>query len=217
MNIKWLGVLFVGLSAIAAGCAVPNSSASSSMLNAFSVESDGPVSGMFSFTAKGGVGSLASQHELPLASAPMHLALTRKSAELSSLSIPLGEVTVSPSSLPPSGLHIRNLALSTEGAAPANIDVRTSDAVSLHASAPVQIAWEMEISPGQFYPLAPVKIPGLAFEIGLVDAGGEHVLTVDARCKGTCWELKGIVAVSEVGLHFEAPVTLTVAGAAAAE
>jgi hypothetical protein len=172
---------------------------------------------MFSFTAKGGAMASVSAIELPLSSAPLHLELTEKAAELSSLSIPLGEVMVSPAALPPNGLHIRNLQLTVEGATSANIDARTIDAVTLHTRAPVQLAWEMEVAPGQFYMLAPAKIPGLDFEIGVVQTvEGQDLLTLDARCMGSCWGLRGIVDVSDVTLHFDAPVSLHMNSAGAA-
>ncbi len=212
MNIK--GLLLSSAIALGAvsGCATSTESATSTLLNAFSAEAAGPVSGSVSFTAKGGVGSLATKLELPLTSAPLRLELTEKTAELTSLSIPLGDLMVSKGALPPNGLHIRNLALTVD-AASAVIDARTTDAVAMHTRAPVELAWEMEVSPGEFYPLAPVKIAGLDFEIGLVESNGENLLSVDARCAGSCWALPGIVDVSDVALHFDAPVTLHISGA----
>ena len=135
---------------------------------------------------------------------------TASGAELDALDLPLGDVDVPASALPPSGLALRQLALS---AAPTRAEILDAgdDALTLRATTPLTLRWSLELADGTLYPLGAVATAPLALAVQIARSDGPTAatVTVTARCAGTCWAIDGLATLSDGAVYLAAAADVT--------
>jgi len=131
-------------------------------------------------------------------------------ATLDALVLPLGDIDVPATALPPHGLGLRDLVLRADPAR-ATVIHAEADALELRASLPLALDWSMLLADGSRYRLGTVRTAPVDVDVRVFRAAGELLATVDARCDGTCWALPGIVQLSDGAIHVEADATVTAA------
>jgi hypothetical protein len=126
--------------------------------------------------------------------------------QLTKLSLPIGDVSLSAETLPPNGLKLHDVALGIAEPVRATVVHAQRDAVELTVRAPLSLQWSIELADGSLYPLGPAPTAPLDFDVKVVEAteGKPAIATVTTRCDGACWSLKGIAELRDGALYLEA-------------
>lgn len=159
------------------------------------------------FTIAGGLDG-ARPVTMTIAQPTLRLHTTTSGAELDALTLPLGDVDVPASALPPTGLALRQLSLSAEPTRAEVIDA-TDDTLTLRAMAPLTLRWSLELADGTLYPLGAVATAPLALDMQIARSAAATTATVTASCAGTCWSVAGIATLSDGAVYLAAPATVT--------
>jgi hypothetical protein len=161
-----------------------------------------------SFDISSGIGS-GSQLTLPVRSLTLR-AKTGSSPSLEALEMPLGDVDIPASVLPPAGLSLRALSLGIPTAVAADIVHQQADALELHVRSPLRLTWSLVASDGSIRPLGPVPTEPLDIDIQTsLGSDGTPATTVTARCAGECWSIKAIADMRDGAVYIESPAELS--------
>jgi hypothetical protein len=192
----------------AAGCAFAPAglSAQESLAAPISVSGAGG-SGSLTFTLADGFAAPTAT-VMQVARPTLKLHSTGARAELDSLSLPLGDVDVPATALPPHGLQLRNLVL-TAGPERVAIMHAEDDAIELQAEVPLQLDWSAVLEDGTLYRLGAVPTDPVALDVHVFRAAGKTTATVHASCAGTCWAIDGVARLSDGALDVEADAEVT--------
>lgn len=198
--------------ALAAGCTAPSPSGSVGpaltdplVITAAKMSSASRVS----FTVSGPLAKQPTELNEPLQSLQLDL-WSGDRPRLVELVMPLSDVDVPASALPPSGLKLRNLKLTL--VEPAHLDVvhAQADALEVRVTTPLRLDWSWQLDDGKIYPLGPAETRPLAFDIAVVhDGQGGAIATVNAQCDGACWSIDGVASLDDGTLYAEATADLT--------
>lgn len=150
----------------------------------------------------------------PIALKIEEIALSARSGahpRIEGLTLPLADVDVPASVLPPTGLALRELTLRLPQAVAAKVIHQQPDALELEAETPLELDWSLVLDDGSLYPLGPARTEPLRLEVDVVRQGEQAVVTVTARCEGTCWSLDGVARLQNGSLFVEAPAEVEAA------
>jgi hypothetical protein len=159
------------------------------------------------FTIAGGFDG-ARPVTLTIAQPIVRLHTTTSGAALDALSLPLGDVDVPASALPPTGLALRQLSLSAEPTRAEIVDAG-DDTLTLRATTPLTLHWSLQLPDGTLYPLGAVATAPLALDVQIARRDGAATATVTARCAGTCWSVAGIATLSDGAVYLAAAADVT--------
>lgn len=160
------------------------------------------------FTIAGGLDG-ARPVTLTIAQPTLRMHTTTSGAELDALTLPLGDVDVPASALPPTGLALRQLSLSAEPTRAEVIDA-SDDTLTLRATTPLTLHWSLALADGTLYPLGTVATAPLALAVQLARSdGATATATVTASCSGACWSVAGVATLSDGAVYLAAPATVT--------
>ncbi|HWE28235.1 MAG TPA: hypothetical protein VHB97_09550, partial [Polyangia bacterium] len=131
-------------------------------------------------------------------------------AALDALSLPLGDVDVPASALPPTGLALRQLSLSADPTRAEIVDAG-DDTRTLRATTPLTLHWSLQLADGTLYPLGAVATAPLALDVQIARSDGATTATatVTASCAGTCWSVAGIATLSDGAVYLAAAADVT--------
>jgi hypothetical protein len=147
----------------------------------------------FGLTATGGLDSTPSDLELQVQGVDLELQ-TGDKPELVSLSLPLGDVNVSATALPPHGLELRDISLHVPQPAPARVVVATEDAVEITVHTPLLLRWRMVLDDGSTWALGPTRTEALDLDVSVARVGDGYTAALQAHCPDECFALDGVVA-----------------------
>jgi hypothetical protein len=124
---------------------------------------------------------------------------------LMSMSLDLGNVTLSAASVPPDGLNLTDVRLSLKSAAAAAADW-TADGQSANASGTTDflLDWSIEAEAGSIEPLATQRITGVPLELAVVEDHGRLSLSVHANRDGVFWQWSGLLELADLKLDLDA-------------
>jgi hypothetical protein len=134
---------------------------------------------------------------------------TGERPRLDALELPLGNVDIGAGALPPSGLKLRDLSLGIDGAVDAQAESTSDDMVKLHVTAPLRLAWSVELADGTVHALGPAVTEPLAFDIELERKGAAVTTSLSASCPDTCWTIDGLARLDGGQVHLAGDATLT--------
>lgn len=180
---------------LAAGCSA-SSPSPVSLAQATRVTSAGLLHGRVESIAQGGLQQMPTPVELPVQGLDLVLK-TGPRAELTSLTLPIGDVNVPASALPPRGLQLRDVMLHTDAAIAAQVVHADTDSAELVAHAPLTLAWRMLLDDGRSWALGPSRTAPLDLDLVVVRTATGYATTVTARCPGECWSLDGIASLRD--------------------
>ncbi len=172
-----------------------------------SIVAGAPTDSRVDFTIAGGFAG-ARPVTLTIAQPTLRLHTTASGAELDALTLPLGDIDVPASALPPSGLRLRALTL-TADAARAEVVQADDDALGLRATAPLTLHWSLQLDDGTLYPLGAVATAPLAIDVQIARSPTGATATVDASCAGTCWAVDGVATLSDGAVYLAAAADVT--------
>jgi hypothetical protein len=205
----WWPLALLGL----VGCgAAPGAAAGPVALDApVTVVADGqaPTSSM-QLQASGGFEQQPQQISLKIKKIQL-LAQTGAHPRLDELELPLGDLDVPASALPPSGLKLRDLTLRLPAGVEAQVVHEQADALELEVKTPLELDWSLALDNGSLYPLGPARTEPLRLDLDVVRGESGTVVTVSAHCDGTCWSLPGLAQLENGSLYVEAPADVTAA------
>jgi hypothetical protein len=180
-----------------------------SLAGAVDVQTGAPVMSKVSFTVAGGFAQ-ATPVSMTIAQPLVKLHVRDDKAELDGVTLPLGDVTIPASALPPKGLILRNLVVKAP-ATKAEIMHAQDDALELRATVPLSLDWSMQLDDGSLYPLGTVHTEPVNVDVQVVRSGGSVIATVQAACLGTCWAVDGVAKLSDGALYVESDAEVTAA------
>lgn len=197
------------LGMVGCGGAAPTAAGQVPLDSPVTVVADGsaPTSSM-QLEASGGVSPEPRQISFTIEGIQL-LVQTGEHPRLAELELPLGDLDVPASVLPPSGLKLRGLALQLPGPVDAQVLHEQPDALELEARTPLQLSWSLVLENGTLYPLGPSRTEPLLVDVDVVRKGASTIATVSARCDGTCWSLPGIAELKDGALYVEAPADVS--------
>jgi hypothetical protein len=181
------------------GCAQGHPADSESLAQPVQIQVGSVEEGNVTFTIQGGF-SDSRVVEMPVAAPTIKLHTTGEHAELDALTLPLGDIMVPATALPPSGLQLRNLVL-TAGPAHAQVMHAQDDALELRAKLPLTLQWSVQLQDGSLYRLGPVHTDAVNLDVNVVRAGGITTATLQAGCLGNCWSVDGVAQLSDGALY----------------
>jgi hypothetical protein len=197
--------------AAAAGCSdgsAPPTLAAPSLASPLQISAASPTaeSGVTFDVASWNAGSTT---HLTLAPPDLQLVLrTGKQGQITALEVPLPDVDVSADSIPPNGLHLRDLQLGLDSNIELVTDYASEDYIELHAAAPLRLAWSVLLDDGTPWALGPAVTEPLSFDLEVERDGDQVTARLYARCDGACWTLDGVARISDGQVHIVAPATL---------
>lgn len=160
------------------------------------------------FTIAGGFAA-AQSVTLAIARPTLRLHTTAAGAELDALTLPLGDIDVPASALPPHGLALRDLVLSADPARAERVNA-DADTLALRATVPLRLSWSLLLDDGTLYRLGDVATAPLALEVQIARAAGSQATAVvKAACDGTCWALAGIAQLSDGAVYLAADAEIS--------
>jgi hypothetical protein len=162
-----------------------------------------------SFTIEGGF-ARATQVAMTINQPIVKLHTSDGRAMLDAISLPLGDVNVPASALPPHGLTLKNLVVSAP-ATRAEIMHDQADALEVRATMPLALDWSVVLDDGSLYPLGTVHTNPINVDITVSRVGASTTATVQAACIGTCWAVDGVAKLSDGAVYLEAAADVTVA------
>jgi hypothetical protein len=160
-----------------------------------------------SVVASGGFAQMPSELVMPLEDLKLRLD-SGDHPRLLELEMPLGNIDVPASTLPPQGLKLRNLKLTLVEMSHVEVLHAQEDALELQVTTPIQLDWSMVLDNGKLFPLGPARTQAVPVSIDIVRSNGTMVATVNAQCAGTCWSIDGIGSLSDGALYGEAPAVI---------
>ena len=159
------------------------------------------------FTIAGGFDG-ARPVTLTIAQPTLRLHTTENGAALDALTLPLGDIDVPASALPPSGLQLRALTL-TADATRATIVHADDDSLALQAIVPLTLHWSLQLDDGTLYPLGAVATTPLAIDVQIARSATGATATMSASCAGTCWAVAGVAKLSDGAVYLAAAADVT--------
>jgi hypothetical protein len=201
----WISLISI---AVVAGCAEGRPAEDDSLAQPVRVQTGAVSDSRVTFTIAGGF-ARPSAVQMSVARPLVTLHTTGARAELDGLELPLGDVTVPASALPPHGLVLRNLALKA-GPAHAEVLHAQADALELRATLPLELDWQLQLDDGSLYTLGPAYTEPVEVDVDVVRAGGAITATVQASCRGTCWSVDGVATLSDGAVYLETAAEVTV-------
>jgi hypothetical protein len=205
--VKYL--ILLGCIAATAGCAEGHPATMDSLAQPVDVATGAVAASDVRFTIAGGFAAatpVAMMVEQPM----VKLHTTADRAWLDAITLPLGDVNIPASALPPKGLVLRKLVVSAP-ATHAEIMHAQNDALELRVTEPLALDWSMQLDDGSLYPLGTVHTAPINLDINVVRANGAITATVQAACVGTCWAVDGVASLSNGSLYLEAAADVTAA------
>jgi hypothetical protein len=189
------------------GSSAPEAPAPLSLAAPVTVSATGAAPrGRVSFKIQGGFTG-ASDVTLAMAQPTLVLRSTGERATITSLSIPLGDVDVSPETLPPTGLKLRQLVLHAERAS-AEVVHAEDDVLELSATTPLTLDWSLLLDDGTLYKLGSQHTDPVAVSVDVVRAATGTTATLQATCRGTCWSVAGLAQLSDGNVFLEADAAI---------
>jgi hypothetical protein len=195
----WLGLFLVGCAGPAeTGPLEPDLQKPQTLV---AVRADGEAK--LGVTADGGFAPAPARLSLPIEGVTLRL-LTGARPSLSELTLPIGDVDISPAVFPPNGIGLHDVTLRLAGPARAEVVHAQAEALELDVRTPLALDWSMALIDGGLHPLGPVVTAPLDLRLKLVrDPSGEVLASVEARCAGTCWSLGGVGQLSDGDLRVD--------------
>jgi hypothetical protein len=200
-------LFLLGCIAAAAGCAEGHPQANDSLAAPVRVETGAVAASTVTFTIEGGFAN-ASQVAMTVDQPLVRLHTTGDRAMLDAVELPLGDVTISATALPPKGLILRHLVVKAP-ATHADIMHEQDDALEVRATVPLSLDWAMQLDDGSLYPLGTVHTEPVNLDISVVRANGRTTATVQAACVGTCFAVDGVAKLSNGAIYLEADADVT--------
>ncbi len=157
------------------------------------------------------VSSWKDDSSVHLSLTPSELKLVLRTGEhgqITGLELPLGDEDVSADSLPPNGIKLRTLSLGLDASADLTTQFASDNFIELHASAPLRLAWSVELADGTLYALGPALTVPLSFDVEVERDGTNFTARLYARCDGTCWTIDGLARIADGQVHLVAPATI---------
>ena len=138
---------------------------------------------------------------------------TGERARVEELEIPLGDVEVAASALPPSGLRLRDLQLGLDEPADLVVQAVSDRFLEAHTAAPLRLAWSVVLEDGTLYALGPALTDpiSLDFEVERSEDGTLTTTRLYARCDGVCWSIDSLVRLSDGQIKIDAAADLAAA------
>ena len=202
-------LILLGCVMAATGCTEGHPAANDSLARPIQVETGAVTQADVSFTIAGGFAA-ATQVAMTVAKPLVKLHTTGDRAMLDAITLPLGDVTIPATALPPKGLVLRNLVV-TAPATRAEVLHAQNDALELRANLPLSLDWSLQLDDGSLYPLGTVHTAPLNVDIDVVRADGQTTATVQAACVGTCWSVDGVATLSNGSMYLEADADVSAA------
>ncbi len=203
---SFLPLVVVGL----VGCSNASVSSTSAppLTSPLAIAAEGAMAGSrVSVVASGGFAKEPSELVMPLDDLKLRLD-SGDHPRLVELEMPLGNVDIPASTLPPHGLALRNLKLTLVDMTHVEVVHAQEDALELQVTTPIQLDWSMVLDDGKLFPLGPARTNAVPVSIDVVRSNGTMVATVNAQCAGTCWSVDGVGALSDGALYAEAPASI---------
>jgi hypothetical protein len=182
-----------------------------SMMSPLEIASTGaPLKGFVQFRVAGPAVGGAADVSIPIESLKLRVAVDEERGVIERLELPLSDVDVPPSAMPPSGLPLRDLSLGMVPPVRAEIVSRTRDRVAVAAQVPLVLTWHMALPDGKLWRLGPAYtgIVTLSVETWRTEAG-EIETAVSTRCPEECWSLPGIAEVRDLIVYAQSRAELT--------
>lgn len=200
-------LIFLGCVMVLGGCAQGHPATNDSLALPIDVTSGAVTDSRITFTIAGGYAQ-ATPVTMQVAAPQLKVHTTADRAEIDELVMPLGDVTIPASALPPNGLILRKLALKA-GPAHAAIMHAENDALELRAKLPLELDWSVQLQDGSLYPLGAVHTEPVNVDIHVFRANNEVQAEVQAACLGTCWSVDGVATLSDGAVYLEAAADVT--------
>jgi hypothetical protein len=200
-------MIFLGCMTVLAGCGDGHSASSSSLSQPLSVRTSTIDDSRVTFTIQGGY-SQPTAITMTSPQALLSLHTTAGRAELDALTLPLGDVTISPDAMPPNGLILRNMVLRAD-ASRADVLHAQDDALELRAMVPLTLDWSMQLQDGSLYRLGPAHTAPLSVAVQIKREGARTIATLQAGCAGVCWAIDGVATLSDGVVYLDADAEVT--------
>lgn len=167
-----------------------------------------PTSGRVTFMAAGGTVMQPQALDFTIGSVEVLAHSDGGKVELDDWRLGLGDMTVAPSALPPSGLQLKNVTVQLQKQASAAPESMTPSALA--AELPVEVALRADLVVGEnkTYPLGPVAVAPLAMSLSMARDGAATMLNISAHCDGGCWDVPGVAHFSDGKIDLALPVTV---------
>ncbi len=168
------------------------------------------ATGNLAVTIVGGVGPAHVTEMLPLTVASVSLETTGSWAGVTALQVPIGDLTVASSAMPPTGLALRDVGVALHSVTPVTALVTTStdDVLDVSMTTPMAINWKLALPNGTLQPLGALVTTPLTITTDAVrDNDGNIQLHVHGECPGTCGQINGILAIEDATLDLTVPAT----------
>lgn len=168
-----------------------------------------PTVGKVEFGARGG--TVDELQRLDFTVMAMHLLAHTEDGvlQLDDLALELGDITVSPEVLPPSGLQLSTVEVGLSKVSQSEAVAATPGTLDTKLEVPVTLRADLVLGEGKTYPLGPVAVRPLDSTLSLRSVGGTFSLVLDAKCPGACWDVPGVVDFRDGAIRVEIPATVT--------
>jgi hypothetical protein len=150
---------------------------------------------------QGAVDPTSSLQVVRVSDAFVRLRSDANQARVEDLLFLLADTDVAPTDSMPNGLRLRHQQLQISGILDALLTQHEANAITAHARGTMVYSASSLGPDGKLYPLGPVQTQAGDFEVRAVRYEfGVHV-TVDAAPHGDCWQIPGVIAVSNCSLY----------------
>jgi len=189
------------------GCQRPQTQYAS-LKEPVAVRSLGLLDCQIDLTATGGANSTPTPLQLRAQGVDLELK-TGDKPQLMAMTLPVGDVDVSPQLMPPNGIKLRQISLSVAQPVAAHVVRATDNAVEITVHTPLTLHWRMVLDDGTTWALGPTRTEALDLDVRVVRAGDVYSAVVDASCPGECFVLDGVTALRNGQLDLAADVDVT--------
>ena len=128
---------------------------------------------------------------------------SRTGGRIDALSIPLGDIDVSPETVPPDGLRLRDVVLELSSPVTGIGRVSPEGQVVLETTAPLKVGMSVVLTDGSLYRLGSSETEPASLQF-VADADS---IGLRAECLGVCWRVGGLLKMSDAVIDVVAPAT----------
>ena len=125
---------------------------------------------------------------------------------LTAMTLELGDIKLSSTSVPPTGLTLMAVKLSLKSQADASAEWSADDdAANASARTDLLLDWSIEAQQGSVEPLATQRISNVPLDLAVVEAsGGRLTLSLHGGRDGVFWQWSGLMELADLKLDLEA-------------
>ncbi len=195
---------------LANGCAeIPTESGTSLAQPVTIMTSAAPTTGTVRFAAKGGTVDETMSLDFTVKTLSLLAHSEGDSLRIDDLELQLGDITISPEALPPSGLQLTNVSVGLEKVVDAATVGSNPGALDAMVALPVVMRADLVLGEGKTYPLGPVAVTPLQTTVGVRRNGAAMNLTLAGTCAGACWDVPGVASFRDGKVEVALPATVT--------